>query len=179
MFPKSTIHLPGMMIHLSFLCLLVLFAFERVDAASLFRTDTIHTQFTSTNNPDISMRFVTNSGVCETTPGVQQISGYLNIGKNTSMVSIYLLLNNISWSLIWDSVVLVLWVSKFSGNGSFHTLVCPILVVRFAGTQVVIFPRLNGGPGCSSMVGLFRGNFIKIILKSIIDIRFQKMDHVW
>ena len=35
------------------------------------------------------MRFVTDSGVCETTPGVHQISGYLDVGKNMSMVSIF------------------------------------------------------------------------------------------
>jgi hypothetical protein len=28
------------------------------------------------------MSFVTNSGICETTPGVNQYSGYLSVGKN-------------------------------------------------------------------------------------------------
>ena len=40
------------------------------------------------------MRFVTNSGVCETTPGVQQISGYVDVGKNMSMASISFLLTS-------------------------------------------------------------------------------------
>lgn len=31
------------------------------------------------------MSFVKNSGVCETTPGVNQYSGYLEVGKNMSM----------------------------------------------------------------------------------------------
>ena len=39
--------------------------------------------------PDgVGHRFVKNSGVCETTPGVQQVSGYIDVGKlNMSMVS--------------------------------------------------------------------------------------------
>ena len=77
-----------MMIHLSFLFLLAFFAIEWVNATPLYdsETDTILTRFTSKNNPNISIRFVTNSGVCETTPGVNQISGYLDVGKNMSMV---------------------------------------------------------------------------------------------
>lgn len=31
------------------------------------------------------MAFVKNSGVCETTPGVNQYSGYFEVGKNMSM----------------------------------------------------------------------------------------------
>ena len=31
------------------------------------------------------MEFVTNSGVCETTPGVNQYSGYLSVGTNMNM----------------------------------------------------------------------------------------------
>lgn len=34
----------------------------------------------STNS---SLEYVTNSGICETTPGVNQYSGYLNVGKRT------------------------------------------------------------------------------------------------
>ena len=30
-----------------------------------------------------------NSGVCETTPGVEQISGYINVGQNMSMVGLF------------------------------------------------------------------------------------------
>ena len=31
------------------------------------------------------MEFVTNSGICETTPGVNQYSGYLSVGTNMNM----------------------------------------------------------------------------------------------
>ena len=100
-----------MTIHLSFLFLLALFAINAVEcviATPLSETATIHTRFTSTKNPKVSIRFVTNSGVCETTPGVQQISGYVDFGKNMSMVSISFLLNIIGQSLIWE----------ISGSGS-------------------------------------------------------------
>ena len=95
-----------MMIHLSFLFILAFFAIERVQASSLYKTDSVQTQITSKNNPDISMRFVTNSGVCETTPGVQQISGYVDVGKNMSMVSISFLVKKTVTDL------------RFSGSGS-------------------------------------------------------------
>ena len=42
--------------------------------------------FVSTVHNDLSMRYVENSGVCETTPGVHQVSGYIDVGKNMSMV---------------------------------------------------------------------------------------------
>ena len=129
-------HPIAMTIHLSFLFLLALFAInavECVNATPLSETASIHTtRFTSTKNPKVSIRFVTNSGVCESTPGVQQISGYLDVGKNMSMVNISFKVNifNQIQSLISVSVVLVLWVSNFSGIGSFHTLVCPIVFCR-------------------------------------------------
>ena len=31
------------------------------------------------------MQFVTNSGICETTPGVNQYSGYISVGSNMNM----------------------------------------------------------------------------------------------
>lgn len=31
------------------------------------------------------IEFVTNSGICETTPGVNQYSGYLSVGSNMNM----------------------------------------------------------------------------------------------
>jgi hypothetical protein len=31
------------------------------------------------------MEFITNSGICETTPGVNQYSGYLSVGTNMNM----------------------------------------------------------------------------------------------
>ena len=35
----------------------------------------------------MSLRYVANSGICETTPGVKQYSGYIDVGTNMSMVS--------------------------------------------------------------------------------------------
>lgn len=32
-----------------------------------------------------SIKFVTNSGICETTPGVNSYSGYLSVGTNMNM----------------------------------------------------------------------------------------------
>ena len=43
--------------------------------------------FVSQDQKDVQLRYVTDSGVCETTPGVRQISGYVDIGTNMSMVS--------------------------------------------------------------------------------------------
>ena len=42
--------------------------------------------FTSTTQPGVGLRFIRNSGVCETTPGVGQLSGYIDFGQNMSMV---------------------------------------------------------------------------------------------
>lgn len=44
--------------------------------------------FKSDAQPDVGLRFVRNSGVCETTPGVNQLSGYIDFGTNMSMVRI-------------------------------------------------------------------------------------------
>ncbi|KAF2272698.1 putative carboxypeptidase S1 [Westerdykella ornata] len=67
------------------------------------------------------IEFVTNSGICEMTPGVKQHSGYLSVGDNMNM-----------------------WFWFFEARQSPST--AP-LVAWF-----------NGGPGCSSMVGLFQEN---------------------
>jgi carboxypeptidase C (cathepsin A) len=42
-------------------------------------------EFVSTLQNDTKLRYVKNSGICETTPGVEQISGYIDVGKNMSM----------------------------------------------------------------------------------------------
>jgi len=51
-------------------------------------TDTFPTPKTyqSQNMADVGLRFVSDSGVCETTPGVHQMSGYISVGQNMSMV---------------------------------------------------------------------------------------------
>ncbi|KAJ7650889.1 alpha/beta-hydrolase [Roridomyces roridus] len=41
--------------------------------------------FTSVHQDGVSLRFVNNSGICETTPGVHQMSGYVDIGTGMSM----------------------------------------------------------------------------------------------
>jgi hypothetical protein len=42
--------------------------------------------FESQVQNDTKIRFVRDSGVCETTPGVHQISGYIDVGTNMSIV---------------------------------------------------------------------------------------------
>ncbi|KAG5341455.1 hypothetical protein C0989_010396 [Termitomyces sp. Mn162] len=44
------------------------------------------TNFKSTIQ-DVGVRFVNNSGICETTPGVNQLSGYIDVGTDMSFVS--------------------------------------------------------------------------------------------
>lgn len=67
------------------------------------------------------MEYVNNSGICETTPGVNQYSGYLSVGTNMNM---------------W------FWFFEARNNASTAPLVT----------------WFNGGPGCSSMIGLFQEN---------------------
>ncbi|KAI0359086.1 serine carboxypeptidase [Trametes cingulata] len=67
------------------------------------------------------LRVVENSGVCETTPGVYQASGYGDLSDNESLWFWFFAARNDS-----DSAPLTIW--------------------------------LNGGPGSSSMIGLFQEN---------------------
>ncbi|KAG2109563.1 Alpha/Beta hydrolase protein [Suillus discolor] len=71
-------------------------------------------------NPSV-IRYVKNSEICETTPNVTQISGYIDVGTNMSM-----------------------WFWFFESRNSPET--APFTL------------WLNGGPGCSSMIGLFQEN---------------------
>lgn len=68
-----------------------------------------------------TMTFVKNSGICETTPGVNQYSGYLSVGTNMNM-----------------------WFWFFEARNS--------------PTTAPLATWFNGGPGCSSMIGLFQEN---------------------
>ncbi|KAI6014409.1 Alpha/Beta hydrolase protein [Pisolithus microcarpus] len=80
-----------------------------------------YTRFTSTKFNGTDLRYVTDSGICETTPNVTQYSGYVEVGKNMSM-----------------------WFWFFEARNSPET--APFTL------------WLNGGPGCSSMIGLFQEN---------------------
>ena len=66
-----------------------------------------------------SMAYIENSGICETTPGVNQYSGYFSVGQNMNM-----------------------WFWFFESRQ--HAATAPLAI------------WLNGGPGCSSMIGLFQ-----------------------
>ncbi|KAB2581155.1 Carboxypeptidase S1 [Lasiodiplodia hormozganensis] len=67
------------------------------------------------------LEFVNNSGICETTPGVNQYSGYLSVGTNMNM-----------WFWLFEA--------------------------RENPTTAPLAAWFNGGPGCSSMIGLFQEN---------------------
>ncbi len=56
------------------------------DLSSRATSDPTILTFKSEVHTDVSLRFVRNSGVCETTPGVNQLSGYIDFGTNMSMV---------------------------------------------------------------------------------------------
>lgn len=110
-------------------------------------TSTIHSTFSSNFHEDVNLRFVKDSGVCETTPGVHQISGYIDVGTNMSMV--YRLAPclrdaNMCRSGFGSSNRVNLQRPLRSLFGSFH------FSAVFVDTHFHI--RLNGGPGCSSMI---------------------------
>ncbi|KJA22565.1 hypothetical protein HYPSUDRAFT_186243 [Hypholoma sublateritium FD-334 SS-4] len=90
-------------------------------ATPIVSTEPTLNHFASTANPNISLQFVADSGVCETTPGVHQMSGYINVGTGMSM-----------WFWFFES--------------------------RNAPETAPFTLWLNGGPGCSSMIGLFQEN---------------------
>lgn len=77
--------------------------------------------FQSSSQQGVGLRYVTDSGVCETTPGVHQVSGYVDIQPSMNM-----------------------WFWFFEARNSPDT--APFTL------------WFNGGPGCSSMIGLFQEN---------------------
>ncbi|KIL66054.1 hypothetical protein M378DRAFT_161281 [Amanita muscaria Koide BX008] len=77
--------------------------------------------FLSKIQQGVGLTYVSDSGVCETTPGVHQVSGYVELETNMNM-----------------------WFWFFEARNN-------------AGTAPFTL-WFNGGPGCSSMIGLFQEN---------------------
>lgn len=96
-------------------------------------------EFESSLLADTKLRYVKNSGVCETTPGVEQISGYIDVGKNMSTWFWFFEARNTP-----ETAPFTLWYAFVSHGRR----------TRYTNCNV---DRLNGGPGCSSMIGLFQG----------------------
>jgi hypothetical protein len=53
---------------------------------SLDITEARHVEIRSKVHNATGIRYIKNSGICETTPNVTQISGYIDVGTNMSMV---------------------------------------------------------------------------------------------
>lgn len=49
-----------------------------------------HKSFQSTKQAGVGLRYVCDSGICETTPGVRQVSGYVDIEPNMHLVGRHL-----------------------------------------------------------------------------------------
>lgn len=77
--------------------------------------------FSSQTQEDVSLRFVNNSGICETTPGVHQMSGYVDIGTNMSIVCCPRSSSSSPQSHV--PVVLVFCFTNVTGNCAVHSLV--------------------------------------------------------
>ncbi|KAJ7448277.1 hypothetical protein B0H11DRAFT_347039 [Mycena galericulata] len=74
--------------------------------------------FSSRIQDGVTLRFVNNSGICETTPGVHQMSGYVDIGTGMSM-----------WFWFFasrtspETAPFTLWIN--GGPGCASEIVCP------------------------------------------------------
>lgn len=82
------------------------------------------------------LRYVNNSGVCETTPGVHTASGYIDIAQNQSLVRRYTPEKHIN---PLGTVVLVLCCTRKSWDCSFHTMVSYVPSPTIAFNSLVFF----------------------------------------
>ncbi|KAI0768078.1 alpha/beta-hydrolase [Trametes elegans] len=118
-----------------FVAALATIALSSRDAAPIASSrDAVHQpvrrEFISNDMQDVKLRAVRNSGVCETNPGVEQLSGYIDVGKNMSMAS----------GPARRPCGLWFWFFEARHNPETAPLTLWI----------------NGGPGCSSMIGLLQ-----------------------
>lgn len=82
-------HYPGVVLAMAFFFLVALFACvigSHIRCSNGLPLEPARIIQTSANIPDVDISYVNNSGICETTPGVQQMSGYISVGKNMNMV---------------------------------------------------------------------------------------------
>ncbi len=83
-----------------------------------------------------TLDFVTNSGICETTPGVNQYSGYFSVGSERLPIPF----PKSYWHAYVGNENMWFWFFEARNNPSTAPLAT----------------WFNGGPGCSSMIGLFQ-----------------------
>jgi carboxypeptidase C (cathepsin A) len=103
-----------------------------------------------------TLSFVTNSGICETTPGVNQYSGYVTTGsKSSSDLTGAPTQVQIAGQNMW------FWFFE-SRNSS---------------TTAPLATWFNGGPGCSSMIGLFQVFCLSKVC--IYGVNYQRYTGEW
>ena len=83
-----------------------------------------------------SLKYIADSKICETTPGVKQYSGYLSVGPDMNMYA--------TTTSTCPSLIRYRWFWFFEA--------------RKDPEQAPLVTWFNGGPACSSMIGLFQEN---------------------
>jgi len=92
-------------------------------ASPVVDAPTRHVQFHSSSF-QAGLRYVNDSGVCETTPGVHTASGYIDIAQNQSLVSSSLAFcGPLRLDADASAVVLVLRSTREPGDCAVHALV--------------------------------------------------------